>query len=478
ARHRHETGDAAGAAMSGTETTGMPAPAPAPARRAPGARLLPGAAASEGIEAVLLSALALLVAFLLFGVGVWSANANISGAVISQIAELRVESKRKTVQHLEGGVVSEILVKNGDVVQAGDPLMRLDQTAIAANVAIIDGQLDELMARAARLDAEALDKPEIAPDHETLQRAEARPRGAELLEAQRILFSARLETLNQQVSQLSGRVVQTADQIEGAQAQIEALDRQLELIREELVDSRSLLRKGLIQKTRVVALEREEARLAGQRGAQVSEVAQLRGRIAEIELRALELRSNRREQAITELRDVAAQIAELQERRTSLAESLDRMEIRAPSDGVVHELAVNTVGGVVTPANPIMYVVPIDERLIVEARIDTASRDQVYPQQDAVIIFPGFNQRTTPQIEGRVSKISADREYDEATRAPYFIVEVAIPEDQLGRLTSAIDTDLVPGMPAEVHIQTGARSAASYLLRPLTDSFNRSLREE
>lgn len=416
--------------------------------------------------------------FLVFGVGVWSAFANISGAVLSQFAELRVEGKRKVIEHLDGGMVAEILVRNGDVVKAGEVVMRLDRTAVAANLAITDGQLDELTARSARLEAEAHDAKTLKLGPSARDRVATRPTAAEMLEGQRSLFQARLATMEKQMEQLRGRVDQIGDQIDGAQAQIKALDRQLALIGDELKSSRSLLRKGLIQKSRVLALEREEARLAGERAQLVSQVAQLRGRIGETELRMLELRANRREQAIAELRDVKAQLAELREKRTTLADQLSRMEIRAPDDGVVHELAVTTVGAVVTSAKPIMYVVPTNEKLVVEARIETISRDQVRPNQDAMVMFPGFNQRTTPTVKGIVTKISADRQFDEATRAPYYLVEVTLPDDQLKKLRDSITTDLAPGMPAEVQIQTGERSAASYFIRPLGDYFSKALREE
>lgn len=416
-----------------------------------------------------------LVLFL--GVGVWSAAAMISGAVIAQ-AELRVETKRKTVQHLEGGVVEEIMVRDGDIVRVGDILMRLDSTAVASNLEIVESQLDELMARQSRLEAERDEASEITPSQDVLKRAEFRAQAKAMLDGQISLFNARRETLDRQINQLKGRIEQTRDEIQGGEAQVEALDRQLVLIREELADQRDLLTKGLTQRTRVTALEREEARLSGERGALLSRVAQSDGRILELDIRMLELLSTRREQAIAELRDMTARIAELRERRTALAESLSRMVIRAPDNGVVLDMSVTTVGGVVTPAEPLMFIVPTDSRLIVEARIETFARDQVYPEQDATVLFPGFNQRTTPELHGNVVKVGADRLEDERSGFPYFLVEIDISESEFERLRAAIDTELVPGMPAEAHIQTGERSAASYFLKPLTDNWRRVWTED
>ena len=410
---------------------------------------------------------------LFLGVGVWSAYAQIAGAVIAS-AELRVQNKRQTVQHLEGGVVEEIMVRDGEFVNAGDILMRLDSTSVAANLEIVESQLDELMARRTRLEAESLEGAEISPSEEVIERAERRPQAKRMLEGQMSLFDARRETLQQQLNQLDGRVDQTRDEIKGGEAQISALDRQLELIREELQSNRALLKRGLIEKSRVTALEREEARLDGQRGALVSQIAQSKGRISEVEIRMLELRSTRREEAITQLRDMTAQIAELSERRTSLAQSLSRMEIRAPDNGIVLDMTVNTVGGVVSPAEPLLYLVPTEAPLVVEARIETFARDEVYTDQPATVLFPGFNQRTTPELIGKVGKVGADRLEDQRTGMPYYVVEIEVPEAEWKRLRDAIGTELAPGMPAEAHIQTGERSAASYFLKPLMDNFRRA----
>lgn len=414
---------------------------------------------------------------LFLGVGVWSARAMIAGAVIAP-AELRVEGKQKTVQHLDGGVVDEIMVRDGDLVQKNAILMRLDDTSVAANLEIVESQLDEMLARRIRLEAESRDAELVLVSPDVLERTSKRPQAKVMLEGQKTLFEARRDTLKQQMTQLSGRIEQTREEIEGGKSQISALERQLKIIRGELKDNRELLRKGLIQRPRVLQLEREEASLDGQRGALLSAGAQLLGRISEIEIRMLELRSSRIEEAITELRNMNAQIAELRERRTALADQLSRMEIRAPETGVVLDMSVDTVGGVVTPAEPLMYIVPTDTALVVEARIEVLARDQVHIDQDATVLFPGFNQRTTPELKGHVAKVGAGALEDERTGFPYFLVEIAISESEFDRLRAAIDTELVPGMPAEAHLQTGERSAASYLLKPLIDNFNRAWRED
>lgn len=414
---------------------------------------------------------------LVAGIGVWSAYAMISGAVIAP-AELRVEGDRKTIQHLEGGVVSEILIKDGDTVEAGEILMRLDSTALAAQIEVIEGQLDELAARRFRLEAEMTDAPDVFVDAEFEERMRLRPSARKLFEGQITLFHARRETMAARIEQLEGRIEQTREEIAGTESQIEALDRQLVLIEEELVAQRSLLARGLTEKSRVIQLDRENARLSGERGQLRSEVARLRGRISELRINILETRNTRREEAITTLRDLTARIAELRENRTARQQSLDRVDIRAPLAGVVLDMAVNTIGGVVSPAAGLMDIVPTDRTLIVEARISPQDRDRIWPNQAARVRFTNFNQRSTPEIDGAVWRIGADKLTDERTGQGYFPVKIRVPEAEFERLRNSIDAELVPGLPAEVHIQTGERSAASYLLKPLTDQLKRAFRED
>lgn len=420
---------------------------------------------------------ALIVLGLAGGVGAWSAVAKIAGAVIAP-GELRVEGERKTVQHLEGGVISEILVKDGDTVSAGDILMRLDDTTLSAQIEVIEGQLDELNARKFRLEAEMSDAYFVTPDATFEQRMAERPSARKLFEGQLTLFYARRETMRARIEQLEGRIAQTREEIAGAEAQIAALDRQLVLIEEELEAQRTLLARGLTEKSKVIQLDRESARLAGERGQLLSEVARLKGRIGEIEINILETASTRREEAITTLRDLTARIAELTENRTAKQQSLNRVEIRAPLDGVVLDLAINTIGGVVSPAAELLDIVPTDQNLLVEARISPLDRDRIWPNQPARVRFVNFNQRSTPELDGEVWRIGADKLIDERTGQGYFPVKIRVSDAEFDRLRKSIDAELVPGLPAEVHIQTGERTAASYLLKPLTDQLQRAFRED
>lgn len=411
---------------------------------------------------------------LVFGLGAWAAFASISGAVVAS-GRLKVETNRQVVQHLDGGIVAEILVKEGDVVQAGDVLIRLDATRLNAELAIIESQLFEVMARIGRLQAEQTGAAEPLFDDELLREAAAREEVAQLVEGQRGLFHARRDTIRRETEQLRERQSQTREEIRGSVAQRDSLDQQLAFIEEELADQHSLLERGLTQRSRVLSLEREKARLAGQIGALTAQAAQLEGRITEIEIQLVGREATRREEAITELRDLRSQEAELKERRLSTKDVISRLDIRAPRTGVVLGLTVFTVGAVVQPAEPLMYVVPVDEELVVEARMEPQNIDQVYPGQPARLRFSAFNQRTTPEVGSVVLKVAPDALTDESSGVSYYPVELAITEDVVDQLDGLT---LVAGMPVDAFIQTGERSPLSYLVRPLTDFFARSMREE
>lgn len=415
-----------------------------------------------------------VVAILVFGLGGWSAFASISGAVVSS-GRLKVESERQVVQHLEGGVVAEILVQEGDVVQAGDILVRLDGARARAELGIVESQLFEAMARIGRLEAEQVDADEIVYDPELLEMAAARPEVASLVEGQTGLFNARNDTVRRETEQLRERQAQIEEEIEGSHAQRESLEIQLSFIEQELGDLRSLLERGLAQASRVLSLEREKARLIGQTGALTAQIAQARGRITEIDIQLNGLTAERREQAITELRDLKSREAELKERRLAALDVLDRLDIRAPRSGVVLEMTVFAIRSVVRPAEPLLYIVPLEEALVVEARVEPVNVDQVYPGQSARLRFSAFNQRTTPEIEAVIARISPDAIVDETTGLSFYTAEVVIPDEQLARLG---ELTLVAGMPVEVFIQTGDRSPMSYLMKPVTDFFSKSMREE
>ena len=404
--------------------------------------------------------------------GVWSVTARIAGAVIAS-GMIQVESNRQVVQHPQGGVVGEILAKDGDTVMAGDVVMRLDDSLLQSELAIVQGQLFEIKARQARLVAErdGLDKIELPED---LVEAQAdSPEIAKMIKGQRSLFFARAETLTREADQISEQIAQANNQIEGTEAQLAAFQTQQELILSELEDAQSLLEKGLAQASRVSSLQREQARLLGEIGSLKATLAQVRGQIAALEIQVLKLTTTRREEANTTLSDLQYREIELAERRLSLRETLSRMEIRSPVSGVVYDSQIFALQAVLSPAAPIMYVIPQDQPLVVAARIESINIDQVHVGQEASLRFVAFEQRTTPEIFGQVSRISADVFKDEVTGQSFYRAELLPNEEELDKLGGQ---KLLPGMPVEAFIRTAERSPLSYLAKPLTDYFNKAFR--
>lgn len=408
------------------------------------------------------------------GLGGWAATAELAGAVIAS-GQLRVENRLQVVQHPDGGVVSEILVREGELVDAGDVLIRLDGTTLDSELAVLESQLYELMARRGRLEAEQADRENISFDPELVAVAASHAEVQSLIDGQRALFEARLGTMVKEVEVLRERQHQTRDEIEGAEATLAALERQRELIREELASQRELLSKGLTQASRVLALEREAARLDGERGRLTAQVAQLEGRISEIEIELLRLEATRREEALAELRDLGYRELELKERRIALHEQLSRLEVRAPVGGVVFDMTVHALRSVVRAADPILHVAPSDSVLVIDAEVDPTHVDAVHAGQEAVLRFSAFNARTTPVLSGTVAQVSPDAFVDQETRRSFYRAEVLLGEGELAKLEGQ---PLVAGMPVEVFIQTGARTPLVYLLKPITDYLTRAMREE
>ncbi|WP_170326697.1 HlyD family type I secretion periplasmic adaptor subunit [Ruegeria arenilitoris] len=407
------------------------------------------------------------------GLGVWAVQTRLAGAIVSQ-GSIEVQSNRQVVEHPDGGVVGEIYVRDGDVVAEGDMLVRLDDTFLSSEKTIVESQLFELMARRVRLEAErdGAGAEELATQLASVQEQENID--ADLIAGQQSLFEARLETLTQQTQQLGKQRDQIETEIEGTEAQLVSLRRQVELIQEELDDQKSLLNRGLTQASRVSALQREEASLTGEIGRLEATVARLAGQIAATEIEIVELAATRREEAITELRDVQTQILELAERRLSLDVRLSRLDIRAPVAGTVYGSQVFALQSVIQPAEPMMYVVPQDTPLLVAARVDAIHVDQLFVGQPVSLRFPAFNQRETPEIEGQVITVSADTFTDESTGQTYYRAEVAPEDSEIERLNGQA---LLPGMPVETMIKTDERSPLSYLIKPLADYFNRAFRE-
>ena len=411
---------------------------------------------------------------LVVGVGGWSVMANIAGAIVAS-GMIEVEANRQIVQHPEGGVVGRIDVDDGDRVEAGTVLIRFDDTLLKSELAIVEGQLFEIMARRARLEAErdGLDTLVFTPELDIMG-AESLVDIQSLKEGQQRLFQARRDSLNQEADQLAERKIQIGQQIDGSNAQLTSLEKQLELMRMELEDAESLLQKNLIQSSRVLALQREEARLFGQVGELKSAIAESRGRIAELEIEILKLTSRLREEAITTLRDLQYTEIELKERRISSLETLSRLDVRAPTSGLVYGRAVHALRSVVRPAEPIMYIVPQDSPMVISSRIETIHIDEVRIGQAATLRFSTFDQRTTPELDGTVTKVSADVFTDEVTGQVYYSAEILPNEGELVKLDGL---ELVPGMPVESFIKTTDRTPLAYLVKPLMDYFNKAFRE-
>ncbi|WP_171173207.1 HlyD family type I secretion periplasmic adaptor subunit [Ruegeria sp. HKCCD8929] len=414
----------------------------------------------------------LALGILIGGLGFWSVRTRLAGAIISS-GVIEVQSNRQVVQHPEGGVVGEIYVRDGDTVEAGELLVRLDDTFIASELAIVEGQLNELLARKVRLEAERDGAEELTPTEELADMMRESAEVAALFEGQNRLFIARNDTLARETEQLREQIAQTGSQIDGTEAQLQALREQAMLIAEELTDQQSLLEKGLAQASRVTALQREEAGLKGDIGRLEADTARLKGQIAATEIEILRLGSARREEAITTLRDLQFREIELAERRLTLRERLMRLDIRAPVTGVIYGSQIFALQSVVEPAQPMMYVVPRDTPLLIAARVEAIHVDQLYVGQPATLRFPAFDQRETPEIAGQVINISADVFTDDATGISFYRAELLPGEDQVARLGDQV---LLPGMPVEALIKTDERTPLSYLTKPLTDYFTKAFR--
>lgn len=415
----------------------------------------------------------LALALLVGGFGLWSTTSQIAGAVVAA-GQVEVEQNRQVVQHPDGGVVDEILVKDGDMVTAGAPLLRLDGALLKSELAIVEGQFFEILARRGRLEAERDDAATITFPEELVRSAETRPEIAALMTGQERLFTARAETEANEIAQLQRRRGQIESQIEGIAAQRAATDSQLALIGKELADLSDLLDRGLTQAGRVLALEREKARLEGVAGELDSARAEAEGRITEIDIEIIKRGSTRREEANTQLRDLGYRELELAERRRTLSEQIDRLEIRAPVSGIVHALQVTTPRAVIRPADPVLFLVPQDRPLVIAARVATVNVDEVRVGQEVTLRFAAFDSRTTPELLGRVARISADALTDEASKSAYYRAEVTIEPGELAKLAGHA---IIPGMPVEVFIRTGERTPLAYLVKPLAEYFNRAFRE-
>lgn len=413
---------------------------------------------------------------LVCGAGGWAATAQLAGVVIAP-GTIVVESSVKKVQHPSGGVVGEILVKEGDRVAAGQIVLRLDDTMTKATLGVVRSQLDELTAREARLLAERDDAPAIVVPPQLIDGRDDTSASAAVA-GEGKLFESRRTARSGQRAQLHERIAQANEEIRGLSAQQAAKEAGLDLIAQELVGVTDLYKKSLVSISRYTLLQRDQTRLQGEHGQVIAEAARARGKISEIELQILQLDQDFRTEVLKDMRDAQGKIAELKERVTAAEDQLKRVDLRASQTGVVHQLTVHTVGGVINSGETVMQIVPRADELVVEAKLAPGDIDQVAMGAKAVVRIMAGNQRTTPEVAGMVTRVSADLAREQPNGAQpsqaYYTVRVSLPAEEVARLN---DLHLVSGMPVEVFIQTSPRSALQYMLKPIHDQIARTFRE-
>lgn len=415
----------------------------------------------------------LSIAVIVGALGGWSVLTHINGAVIAS-ATIVAETNTKRVQHKDGGIVRQILVKDGDRVTAGQDLLILDDTETKAELGIMDALLVEELAKRTRLEAMRDDLPTLTFPPELQERRAGEPDIDKVLRGQEKLHVARVASVEGKIDQLKQQIGQVEQQVDGLTAQIASKERQSELIKQELSDQQDLMRKGLTPKTRVLALQREQARLEGERGELIGSRAGALSKGGEIKLQILQIREEVLSQTLQDLREAEGKIAELSERRLAAKARLDRMVIKAPITGAVYQLMVHTVGGVITPAEPLMMITPEDDDLVLQAQVSPQNIEQIAEGQKAHVRFPAFNSRLTPEIGAEVFSVASDTSRFSAETPPFYDVRLRIPKTELAKLG---DKKLKPGMPAEAFIQTTQRTPFSFLVKPLLDQIEHAWRE-
>jgi HlyD family secretion protein len=409
---------------------------------------------------------------LLGGLGVWASTTEFAGAIIAP-GSVVVESNSKRVQHPSGGIVGALHVKEGAHVKKGAVVIELDATQTAVNLAIVTNTLNELYVRQLRLETERDNEKEIPVPLDFAAQALEKPELGKLIAAERRMLETRRSSREGQQAQLRERIGQLKQQVKGLEEQISAKSQEQELIQKELKGVRGLYAKNLIPIQRVTALERDAVRLVGDHGALVASLAQTRARITETELQIIQIEQDLRAEIDKELADIRARQAELSERKIAAEDQLRRVLIRAPDAGFVHQLGVHTVGGVVSPGETLMMIVPEGDRLNIEARIPPERIDQVRIGLQAMVRLSAFDQRTTPELSGFVSRVSPDLTTDNRTGASYYVARIEVPKVEQERLGQR----LVPGMPAETFIQTGERTVITYFTKSFSDQMQRAFRE-
>jgi len=406
------------------------------------------------------------------GFGGWASTAQISGALIAP-GQVVVESNVKKVQHPTGGVVGEVRVRDGDLVKAGDIVVRLDETVVKASLAIVVKTLNGLWARAARLEAEQRGRDSIVFPSMLTDRADD-PDVRDMIASETKLFEVRVNGRAGQKAQLRERVTQLNEEIGGLKAQESAKDKEIALVEKELIGVRQLYDQHLVQITRLTTLERDAARLSGERAQYIASRAQAKGKITETELQIIQVDKDMVSEVSKDLRETNDKIGEFVERKVTAEDQLRRIDIRAPQDGMVLQSTVHTVGGVITAGDAIMMIVPQADDLSVEAKVNPQDIDKLQIGQKTLLRLSAFNQRTTPELNGVVTRVSADVTTDQRSGQTYYTIRVSMPPAEIKRLG---EVKLIPGMPVEAFVQTGDRTLMSYLLKPLSDQLMRSFRE-
>jgi HlyD family type I secretion membrane fusion protein len=416
----------------------------------------------------------MIVILLFFGCfGAWAAVASLSSAAVAP-GRVVVQGNVKTVQHLEGGIVKEVLVKEGDFVHAGQLLIRLDPTRAQTTRDALHSQYLAALALEARLVAERDNTPDIDFPETLKTAAQSDAAAARLMAAQEEIFKARRATIEGQIAILNQQLSQKKDEITGLTEQVKAEERQSALIEEETQAVKSLYEQHLETKPRLLALQRQQADLLGTRGARIATMAQLKEAMGEMRLRILDIQNQRMNAVVGDLRDVQVQIADFKDRLEAADDTLSRIDIRAPTSGIVMGLKLFTVGGVAEPGAPLLDIVPQDQKLIVEAQLSPLDIDKVHDGQIAEVRLTGLNRRTTPTIEGKVTYVSADRIDDAKGQTSYYRTYVQIDPKEVQEMTGV---SLYPGMPTEVMIITGKRTPLDYLLSPIYGNMGRAFKE-
>ena len=412
-----------------------------------------------------------VVLLLAGGLGGWASTVPISGALIAP-GQVVVDSNVKKVQHPTGGVVGEVRVRDGDLVKAGDIVVRLDETVVRANLAIVNKALYGLWARQARLEAEQQGRDSIKFPATLLDRA-SDPDARDVIVSETKLFEVRVNGRAGQKAQLRERVTQLNEEIEGLTAQEKAKDKEIALVEKELVGVRQLYEQRLVQISRLTTLERDAARLNGERAQYIAARSQAKGKITETELQIIQIDKDMVSEVSKDLRETTDKIGEFIERKVTAEDQLRRIDIRAPQAGMVLQSTVHTVGGVITAGDAMMLIVPQADDLSVEAKVNPQDIDRLQIGQKTLLRFSAFNQRTTPELNGKVSRVSADVASDQRSGQTYYTIRVSLPPDEVARLG---EVKLVPGMPVEAFVQTGERTMLSYFMKPLSDQLMRSFR--